>query len=66
VIEAKISAKDICYPNVKIKIRDSIHICKDQYKFVTFKREGRNIIIVPYEESERLKELQKETKKVKK
>jgi len=59
-IESKISCYDICYPNVKIKIRDAIHICKDVYKFVTFKREGHNIIIVPYEEPKEIKEKKQE------
>jgi len=45
---------------VKIKIRDAIHICKDVYKFVTFKREGHNIIIVPYEEPKEIKEKKQE------
>ena len=59
-VESKISCYDICYPNVKIKIRDAIHICKDVYKFVTFKREGHNIIIVPYEEPKEIKEKKQE------
>lgn len=59
-IEAKISCYDVCYPNVKIKIKDAIHICKDMYEFVTFKREGHNIIIVPYEEPKEIKEKKRE------
>lgn len=60
IVEAKVSAYGICYPNVKIKIRDAIHHCKDEYKFVTFKREGRSIIIVPYEESQDMRDKKKE------
>lgn len=60
VVEARVSAYGICYPNVKIKIKDALHTCKDQYKFVTFKREGRSIIIVPYEESQEMREKKKE------
>ncbi|MCX8029771.1 MAG: FapA family protein [Brevinematales bacterium] len=67
VIEARVSAYGICYPNVKIKIKDALHICKDQYKFVTFKRENRTIIVVPYEESQDMREKKKEvTERVRK
>lgn len=66
-VEARVSAYGVCYPNVKIKIKDAAHTCKDQYKFVTFKREGRTIIMVPYEESQELREKKKEiTEKSKK
>ncbi len=61
--DARISAYDVCYPNVKAKIRDSIHICKDLYKFITFKRENRTIIIVPYEESQEFKSIKEKTTK---
>lgn len=67
VVEARVSAYGVCYPNVRIKIRDALFTAKDTYKFVTFKREGRSIIIVPYEESQEIRDKKKEvTQKAKK
>ncbi len=61
-IEARVSVSDICYPNVKIKIKDALYTCREQYKFVTFKLDNRSIIAVPYEESQELRERKKEMK----
>ncbi|MFN4245193.1 MAG: FapA family protein [Brevinematia bacterium] len=66
VVEAKVNVRDICYPNVKIKIKDALYTCREQYKFVTFKLENRSIIAVPYEESQEIREKKKEMMEKKK
>jgi len=67
VKNAKISASNITYPGVKIKIKSSILNVKSEYKFVTFLREGGTIKVVPYEKAkdadEKLKNAQSRRQK---
>lgn len=61
--DAKISCSKTVYPGVKIKIKSEILLVKNDYKFVTFFREGGNIKIAPYEKAKEMEEKVKETAK---
>lgn len=61
--EAKISASKITYPGVKVKIKSAILVVKSDYEFVTFRKEGPNVKIVPYEKPKELEEKANEIKK---
>lgn len=58
--DAKISCSKTVYPGVKIKIKSEILLVKNDYKFVTFFREGGNIKIAPYEKAKEMEEKSKE------
>ena len=47
--DGKISASKIVYPGVKIKIKTAVLPVKSEFKFVSFRKEGPEIKIVPYE-----------------
>jgi uncharacterized protein len=58
--DAKISCSKTVYPGVKIKIKSEILLVKNDYKFVTFFREGGNIKIAPYEKAKEMEDKVKE------
>lgn len=59
--DSKVSASKIVYPGVKVKIKNEILVVKNDYKFVTFFREGGLIRISPYEKSKEMEEKLKGT-----
>jgi uncharacterized protein (DUF342 family) len=63
--DAKISASKTVYPGVKIKIKNDVLIVKNDYKFVTFFKEGASIKIAPYEKTKEMEEKIKEVSKPK-
>ncbi len=53
---ARISASKTVYPGVRVKIRNEALVIKNEYKFVTFFREGGLIKITPFEKSKEMEE----------
>ncbi len=58
--DAKIAASKTVYPGVKIKIKNEILIVKNDYKFVTFYKEGAYVKVAPYEQTKEMEEKMKE------
>ncbi len=58
--DAKIAASKTVYPGVKVKIKSEVLIVKNEYKFVTFFKEGAYIKVAPYEKTKEMEEKMKE------
>jgi uncharacterized protein (DUF342 family) len=64
--DAKVAASKIVFPGVKVKIKKEVLIVKNEYKFVTFFKEGANIRIAPYEKAKEMEEKLKAGEKARK
>ena len=49
--KGKIAVQKICYPKVKIMVKNAGLEVKDEFSYVTFVQEGGNIKVLPYEEA---------------
>lgn len=64
--DAKVSASKVVYPGVKVRIKNEVLIVKQDYKFVTYYKEGASIKISPYEKSKEMEEKLKGSGKARK